>query len=270
MNCLLAGSLEYCGVGRKKIFHKAILVALVLWLPLTAWATEYDAVLGWNRKAKLSTPVSGVVAKVNVQPGDRVKQGDILVQLDNGVIKAEVEKAKADVQYLTRAQQEAQRELERNQELYDRTVLSDHELETAHIAFAQADAKFKTAQAGLAKAEFNLRHSEIQAPFNGVVLQSYAQEGETIVSRDTPPLLIEMADADAMIAEFQVTGNQLAGFANGKKATVTVGGSRYAGEVSAVGFEPVAKTSNKYRIHVRFNTKGKLLRAGRPAKVSMP
>lgn len=267
MNRLLASAAGDSLIGTKLL---AAIAALIMLTPMTGWAAEYDAVLDWNRKAKLSTPVSGVVAKVNVHPGDRVMEGDVLLQLDNGVIKANVEKAKADVQHYERLYQEAERELERHQELYDRTVLSDHELELAHIAFDKATAQLKTAKAELAKAEFDLRYSEIKAPFNGIVILRQVNEGETIVSSDTPPLLVEVAEADVMIARFQVTGGQLGGFKNGKKATVSVGGRQYAGEVSAVGFEPVSKSGNKYLINVRFNTKGKLLRAGRSAKVNIP
>ena len=115
---------------------KTALAALLIWLPISTWAAEYDAVLDWNRKAKLSTPVSGVVAKVNVQPGDRVNQDDVLLQLDNGVMKANLEKAKADVEFYERSFKEAQRELDRNQELYDRTLIAEHDLEMAKI---QAD-----------------------------------------------------------------------------------------------------------------------------------
>ena len=203
MNRFSAGSLRGA-LFADKIFCS--IAALAMLLPLAAGAAEYDGVLDFNRKAKLSTPVSGVVAKVNVQPGDRVIQGDVLLQLDNGVIKANVEKAKADVQHYERLYKEAERELQRNQELYDRTVLSDHELELAHIAFTQATSQLRNAEAILAKAEFDLRHSEIAAPFNGIVIRRNVNEGETIVSSDTAPLLIELAEADVMIAAFQVTG----------------------------------------------------------------
>jgi multidrug efflux system membrane fusion protein len=270
MSGLLSGCFGYqsTGIG-KRIMCKGLAAAVLLWLPLNAWAAQYDAVLDWNRKAKLSTSVSGVVAKVTVQPGDRVTQDEVLLQLDNAVMKANLEKAKADVEYNQRLFKEAERELDRNQQLYDRTVLSDHELETAHIAYNGAKAKLKTAEASLAKSEFDLRHSEIHAPFNGIVIQRYVTEGETVASKEVPPLLIEMADADVMIAKFLVSGSQLRSFANGKKASVVVGGAAYTGEVSAVEFEPVPKSGNKYSIKVRFNTKGKLLRAGRAAKVTV-
>ena len=271
MKRLLAGFLGYIVSSKSKnVTRNMLLAALFMWQPLILWAAEYDAVLDWNRKAKLSTPVSGVVAKVNVEPGDHVNQGDVLLQLDNSVMKANLEKAKADVEFYQRTFKEAERELERNQELYERTVLSDHELEAAHIALSQAKAQLKSAEALLAKSEFDLRHSEIHAPFNGIVIQRYVTEGETVVSNDVPPVLVEMADADVMIAQFKISGNLLGGFSNGKKATVSVGGKAYSGEVSAVEFEPAAKSGNKYSINVRFNTKGKLLRAAREAKVTVP
>jgi len=265
MKDLTSSAITRCGSGRLLFAALAMILTLP---PLTALAAEYDAVLDWNRKAKLSTPVTGVVEKVNVRPGDSVAAGSVLLQLENGVIRANVEKAKADVQHFERLHKEAERELERNKELYDRTVLSDHELELAHIAFTKATAELKNAEAQLAKAEFDLRHSEITAPFNGVIISRNVNEGETIVSSDTPPVLIEVAEADVMIAAFQVSGGQLGGFKMGQKATVVVGGSQYDGEVSAVGFEPVS--SNKYLINVRLETKGRLLRAGRSAKVNVP
>jgi multidrug efflux system membrane fusion protein len=268
MSGLATGSLsDFFLRPHKNTVRKAVLAAVLLWLPIASWAAEYDAVLDWNRKAKLSTPVSGVVAKVNVEPGDRVNQDDVLLQLDNSVMKANLDKAKADVEYYQRSFKEAEREMDRNQELYDRTVLSDHELETAHIAFNQAKAQLKSAEAVLAKSKFDMRHSEIRAPFKGIIIRRYVTEGETVVSKESPPLLLEMADADVMIAQFQVTGNRVAGFTNGKKATVTLGGRTYRGEVSAVEFEPSPKSGNKYSVKVRFNTKGRLLRAGRAAKV---
>jgi RND family efflux transporter MFP subunit len=275
MNRSSAGTSGFVGnskFGNRTIIGKMVIgmAVLAVLLPMTGWAAEYEAVLDWNRKSKLSTPVSGVVASVNVRPGDRVMEGDILLQLENGVIKANLEKAQADVQHFQRLYKEADRELERHQELYDRTVLSDHELELAHIAFTQATAQLKTAEAQMAKMAFDLRHSEITSPFNGIVIARHVNEGETIVSNETAPLLIEVADADVMIAEFQVSGGQLGKFKMGGKATVVVGGNRYGGKVSAVGFEPLSKSSNRYLINVRFGTKDRLLRAGRSAKVVMP
>lgn len=281
MNRLLPGLLEYSFLEydrqysnssrRSSLYNrvKTAVTVLILLAPTMLWAAEYEAVVDWNRKSKLSTPVSGVVAKVHVQPGNRAKQGDVLLQLDNAVIKANVEQAKAALQRSERLYQEAQRELERHQELYDRTVLSDHELEVAHIAFEQANAELKSAQAALAQAEFDFRHSEIRAPFDGIVVQRFVNEGETIASQDTPPVLIEFAEVGIMIAQFHVKGEQLSRFKNGKKASVNVGGAAYAGQVVAVGFEPVSKSSNKYLVKVSFDTKGKILRAGRAAKVNI-
>ncbi|MCG6970436.1 MAG: efflux RND transporter periplasmic adaptor subunit [Gammaproteobacteria bacterium] len=266
------GSSGYSKFAYRAVIGKVVIgvATLTMLVPLLGWSAEYEAVLDWNRKSKLSTPVSGVVANVSVRPGDRVAQGDILLQLDNSVIKANLEKSKADVQHYERLYKEAERELERNKELYDRTVLSDHELELAHIAFTQATAQLKSAQAQMEKMAFDLRHSEITAPFNGIVVARNVNEGETIVSSETAPVLIEVAEADVMVAGFQVSGGQLGKFKMGEKATVAVGGNQYKGEVSAVGFEPVAKSGNRYLINVRFDTKSRLLRAGRSAKVIVP
>ncbi|WP_455205897.1 efflux RND transporter periplasmic adaptor subunit [Kaarinaea lacus] len=252
-------------------FFLWIISVIVLSTSSLALAAEYDAVIDWHRKIKLSTPVSGVVAKVAVQVGDRVNKGDVLLQLDNAVIQSKAEEAKARTAYLERVHAEAQRELDRNIELYDRTVLSDHELENAHIAFADAEFKLKTAYADREQADFDLRHSIISAPFNGVVISRNANEGETIISEQSAPVLIELGETDVMVAEMQLSLSQVSSMKKGLKAAVVVGKNRYPGEVDAVGFEPSGKKSARtYTVRVVFKTLGRIFRAGQTAKVDIP
>ena len=95
---------------------------------------------------------------------------------------------------------EAVRELERTQELFERTLLSVHDLQLAQIAATGAEADHSSAEAELAEAEIKLEYSRILAPFDARVVSVPAQPGETVVSRLQARPLVVVAPAGRMRA----------------------------------------------------------------------
>ena len=236
----------------------------------TIHALEFDGVLNWNRRVALSTPVSGIVTQVNVQLGDKVNEGEALIQLDDQVLVANVDKAKANVIRLDRLYLEAQRELERNQELYDRTVLSNHELELAKIGYDDAAAQLAAAKAQLAAAQHQLKYSVVRAPFSGYVSNRNVEVGQTIVSSQQASTLVELVDALSMLAQGAVSFGKSQKIEKGQAASVYFGKTRYKAVVQSVGIEPLKNTTDQYRVTVTFATNGKKFRAGEKVKVSIP
>ena len=255
------------------IFTRISLVGLLVGLlsvPVLATAAEYEAVLEWKQRVELSTFVTGVVAKVEVMPGDAVKKNDLLIALDDTLLKANLEKANADVVRWQRRHKEAERELERNNELFDRTVLSEHELEVANIAMVEATANFQSAKAAKAQAVSAFNNSQIRAPFDGVVIQQNVSVGQTIVSNQTAKVLAVVAASGGMVANTLLAYDVIKGLKLGQSATVVVDGSRFTGKIVSMGFEPVSSTDKRYSVLIEFGTKAKVMRAGQKATVKIP
>jgi len=246
----------------------AILIGL-LWLGDVVLAEEVEARINWYQKAALSVPVNGVVAEIKVQAGDRVKAGDVLLSLDARVFQAQSEYAMVNLKYQERLNKEAKQELERNIELYERTLLSNHELEAAHIQYEKSLAAFSHAKKTAALAEYELHYSKITAPFDGVVVALQATPGQTVVSSQTALTLLEVAATDTMAAEFVVTGSALPKVKMGTKVTILVGKSRIKATVSEVAYEPFPQ-SNRYAVKVKFSSKGQFYRTGRKVTVVLP
>ena len=118
--------------------YQVIAILLFMVLVMSAHAAEIDTRLSWHQKTVLSTPVSGVIKSVNVSQGALVNKGDVLLQLDDRVIRGNLEKARADVERWRLLEEEAQRELDRTNELYEQTLIADHEKQLAVIAHAKA------------------------------------------------------------------------------------------------------------------------------------
>ncbi len=233
-------------------------------------AEEIDTTITWRQKTVLSTPVSGVIKTINVAPGALVNKDDVLLQLDDRAIKQTLEKAKAQVERMQLLEEEAERELERTNELYDQTLIADHEKQMAIIARAEAAAKHQAAKADLARAQMDMEYSAVRAPYDAIVIKQFAQIGQTIASLTAITPLLEVAERGMMSANVLVTGGTVGKLNIGGAANVKIGGKTYNGTIEAIGLEPVSEKSNKYEVKVSFSTQGKLLRAGQSAKVILP
>lgn len=250
--------------------RQRVIGAMLLLLCGPLAAAELDGVLHWLHRAELTTPVSGVISDVLVGPGERTTKGQVLLKLDARGFRADVARARAELNRLSMVRDEAQRELERAEEMFDRTLLSLHDLELARIAYASADAEYRKAQAALTQARLNVEYSVIKAPFDGVVLWRDAEPGETVVTRLQTKPLLAVAETSRMLARVLVLGDQLSKLKLGAEASVSVGGRRYAAKVQHIAFEPDAG-EGKYPVDVLFEpAEGHGLRAGQSAKVTLP
>jgi len=134
-------------------------------------------------EVKISPDVSGEIITLNVEEGDPVKAGQVLLQIKQDQylsardrMKAALNQAKAQL-----AQQEAQYEqvklsYQRNLSLHQQGAISEAEFEASSSEYAIAEEQLNAArfhvessQAGLAEAEESLTKTTILSPMNGIV-----------------------------------------------------------------------------------------------------
>ena len=260
----------------KNIFHTYHVVAALLCsmcLAPAALALELEARLAWSQRVELAMPVSGVIKKVSVNVGDRVKKNTPLVELDDRVYRAAVKKAWALIKDLDERQKEAARELDRAQQLYDGTMLSEHELQMAKNAKVSAEARFQSAKAELVQAQLDLEYATLRAPFDALILQRHAEVGQTVVSQLQPQTLIVLAAADRMLAIGHIPQQQLEGDMRDKPAMIRVDNQSRQGRIKSISLEPIPRGKDKagdYEIMIEFNTDGMSLRAGQKAVIDLP
>jgi len=154
-----------------------ILVGIGLGSAGPLWAAE---------RVELTTRVSGVVEEVLVKSGQRVKKGAVLLRLDKTVLQAQLDEATAEQARAEADEGDARRELERAEELFNRTVSSTSEVEAATLRHARAKAALSGANARRVIAKKNLADAELKAPFNGVVKSVPGGPG-TVVTADCQP-----------------------------------------------------------------------------------
>jgi len=249
-------------------YNKLLVFWLLVPLASPAAAEDFAAVLQWAQSVELSTPVSGVVQTVAVSAGQTVDSDTVLVKLEDTVFKARLDAAKAAFQLHSRLHEEAQKELEREQEMFDATMLSEHELETARINADRANAEYQAAKAAMAQAEYNWRHSEVRAPFDAIVLKVLAVPGKTVASNLRPEPLVTVALRDKMHVYAEVGRSIAAKLQPGQKVVVKFAGKSFNGKLAHNVLEPVG--DGKYPVYVEFSPgKGKAI-AGQKAILVLP
>lgn len=249
------------------MMSRALLLALFAapaLLAAPAWAADLPAQLDWSQRVEIATPLTGVVETVNVQPGQRVDPGSVLLSLNQTVYKAGLMEARADIDRLTEDKADAQRELDRASELYARTVSSTTELDAAKLRHARAAALLAAAEARVEKARRLLDETEPRAPYPALVLDRAAEPGMAVAGQCQPPVLLVLARADEIIARATVAAAQAAATKPGGKAGVSVAGRAIPGKVTAVR----AKADGSYQIDVAI-PRGNLV-AGMTASIRLP
>jgi multidrug resistance efflux pump len=165
---------------------------------------------------------------------------------------------------------EARRDLERVQELYNRTVISTTDLDQAKLRHARAKGLYEEALARLKREGKNLEETIMRAPFDAYVVAREVEPGQVVASSLKPQTLLVLAKAGEMLAHFKLYDTQIGQFKPGQAVTVEANGQSYQGKISVIGLEPLpGKDEAVYPVDVVFYPKA-LMRAGTPVKVRLP
>jgi RND family efflux transporter MFP subunit len=148
-------------------------------------------------QAVIESKVSGRIETLAVVPGQQVKTGDLLAQLDAREIQAKLDQARA-------VHEQAARELERARKLFDQKITSQAE-------FDAVDARERVSAGAATEAETALGYAKIVAPFDGVVTRKLADVGDLaapgkpIVEMEDPAVLrFEAGVPEALIGDIHL------------------------------------------------------------------
>ena len=127
----------------------------------------------------ISSRLMARIVAVKVRAGDSVKRGDLLLELENSDIKAQVQQAQAKIRGTSARLKEARQNLDRVQELQEGGVMSVSDLDKALAAHETLVAEMAGAKQALEEARTDLSYTEIVAPFNGRVVDRFSEPGDT-------------------------------------------------------------------------------------------
>lgn len=217
---------------------------------------ELQATLQINLQAQ----VMGVVKRVRVEEGQKVRRGDTLLELDRQAYEAQLTLARAQFQQM-------QLKHTRVETLYAHGLISSEEYEASKTAYEVAEAQFHQAQDQFDK-------TVICAPISGIVTRLNIKEGETVVigTMNSPgTVLLVIADLSRMQARIKIDETDVVEVKVGQSATVYVDAlpdTSFAGHVARVGYMPVAnllgteQTGINFEVEIILDSTTQALRPG--------
>ena len=131
----------------------------------TAQERVLDAVIEAVKQATVSAQTSGRVIEINYDVDDYVEKGSILLRFRDKEQRARFDAAQASFE-------EAQSDYNRTTELFEKKLVAKAMLD-------KAEARLKAARAERDQAKENLEHTEVRAPYSGIVVQRHIEIGET-------------------------------------------------------------------------------------------
>jgi HlyD family secretion protein len=190
-------------------------------------------------EVKLAPEVSGEIIALNVEDGDSVNLGDVLVKIRPDVWisqlerseaalnqqRANMESAKANLSRAQATYMRAEQDYKRQEKLWNEKVISEADWQLAQQNFKVATNDLKSAEQALEAAKFvvssteasvkeareNVRRTTVTAPMNGVVSKLNVKKGERVVgtAQMAGTEMMRIADLNKMEVRVNVNENDI-------------------------------------------------------------
>lgn len=201
----------------------------------------------------VSTDMGGLVKNVLVSEGDIVKQGQLLVQLDNSVIVKSIDELKTALDL-------AEKLYEKQSRLWEKKIGSE-------VEYLQSKNRRDQLEGQLASAEAQLDKTEIRAPFSGSVDEIFVKVGE-MASPGYP--VVRVMNLEYIKIEADVSENYLGSVKEGDTVDVYFPAIKLKriGVVKSVG-QYIDPANRSFGIYIRISNTDRKIKANLLSTVSI-
>lgn len=233
-------------------------------------------------EVQISAYVMGKITRLPVKEGDRVRKGQILVQIDPASYAAQVKQNKASLVLAKANLAQSELVFKRNKELFDKGLLSQEAYEQVNTDYQLNLARVTQAEASLEQAQDTYAKTTITSPINGIIVQLNVEVGEVVVTgtmNNAGSVIMTVADMSQMEVEAQVDESDVKDIRIGQPTEIEVDaiiGRTFKGEVSEVGNAAISSATSSssnasvnYTVKVRFTDKSDDLKSGMSANVDI-
>jgi len=222
----------------------------------------------------VGTQVSGVVQNIHADFNDNVEQGQVLLELDPSLIKAQLAQSEAAVAQAQATLDLARANMKRVRALFEKEYVSRQDLDTTTQALKSAEAQLAQAQAQAGRDRINLGYTIIRSPVSGVVVSREVDIGQTVAASFQTPTLFKIAQSltgmqiDSSFAEADIGAIRV-----GQEASFTVDafpGREFGGTVRQIRLNPTTQQNVvTYNVVIDVDNDESILLPGMTAYVSV-
>jgi len=227
-----------------------------------------------QKKVDISATIAGQITRLAVEEGDRVRKGQLLLQIDAVNPRAAARSSEAAVLALMRDLDSARASLEqakddfrRAEENHKALIIPEAEFQRARTGLATANAAVQAAQRRIDQARATsegardtLAKTTVLAPMDGTITAKRVEEGEVAVVgvlNQPGTVLLTISDMSVVETEMEVDETSIPSVKVAQEARVRIDAypnRTFSGTVTEVGSSPIIKTGNQAEA-IRFKVK---------------
>lgn len=219
-------------------------------LETTTHADRYSGTIASNRTVNLSTKVMGRLTRLNVEEGDSVEKGAVLIRIKDDNLQAQKNQVQARLQEAKSGLDNTETNYRRMKALYEQESATKKELDDIRTQYEVSRAKVRGLKGKLGEINDMLEYTVLEAPFSGYVVAKIISEGD-MASPGQPLLTLEQKGR--MKVEITVPETQVGQFNIGDSVSVDIqaaGLQDIGGTVAHIN--PAAnRGSRQYRVEIQ-------------------
>lgn len=168
----------------------------------------YSARLDGQQVVEVRPQVSGLITRICIDEGQKVRKGQVLFVIDQVPYQAALAEATTNVKSAEANLATAKLNLESTEVLREKNVVQDYDLNAARNELAVAEAALAQAQAQEMSARNNLSYTEVKSPVDGVASMIAYRVGALVSSSISEPL-VTLSDDSNVYAYFSLNESQI-------------------------------------------------------------
>ncbi|GAB4268191.1 MAG: hypothetical protein Kow0029_03370 [Candidatus Rifleibacteriota bacterium] len=189
--------------------------------------------------------VSGPVAKILVEDGQRVEKDQPLAVIDEARFEIALRMAQAELERAKQQLKEIQKDFERNKTLFDKGAITQKTYDMAETAMIQASTAMKLAQANYDKAKLDLDRCVIKAPIKGFFVDRAIELGQAMARGQNMGKVIFL---DTVFVEARISEKDINSIKIGQKCVIE---DKFPGIISFINL--YADKSRAFKVKIKMD-----------------
>ena len=212
--------------------------------------TEFIGTVFYEEVSDVASELSGLVEVVRFEEGQRVKKGQVLIQLGSDLLKKRLRATTATYEQALSDLEIARIELKRRDKLFKTKAISEQSYDENRFRVKGIGKRVSSLKAEVERIEIELQKKNIRAPYEGIVIKREVDRGEWLAEGATVAILAKddvvdvVADVSEKFIPYLQIGMPVKGTANGHEISGSVIAVVPRGDIATRTFPVKIRTPN--------------------------
>lgn len=162
-----------------------------------------------SREVEVRARVGGILLRRNYEEGSRVRQGQLMFEIDPAPYQAALEQAKGALAQAEASLAQAKRDAERMDKLFKGDVVARKDFDDSRTLVETGAAAVDAAKGKVREASLNLEWTKVTAPISGMTSKETRSEGSLVTTGSDGSLLTTMSRVDPIYVNFSMSGQEM-------------------------------------------------------------